>query len=278
MTALPELSTLLWLALGLAGAGAVTGVLAGLFGVGGGAIIVPVLFEVFGLLGVDDAIAMPLAVGTSLAIIIPTSIRSALGHHAKGALDVSVLRAWAAPVILGVLVGAWIAGYAGPAVFQAVFVGVGAINATKLLFGRDSWRLASELPKGIGLRLYGFGIGLASALMGIGGGAISTLVLTLHGRPIHQAVATSAGMGVLISIPGAIGYVIAGWGKAGLPLGSIGFVSLLGFALMVPTALLTTRIGVNLAHALPRRRLEMLFGLFLLLVCLRFLVAMISGR
>lgn len=275
MTPLPELSTLLWLALGLAGAGAVTGVLAGLFGVGGGAIIVPVLFEVFGLLGVEDEIAMPLAVGTSLAIIIPTSIRSALGHRAKGALDASVLRAWAAPVVLGVLLGAWIARYAEPQVFQAVFVVVGAINATKLLFGRDKWRLAAELPKGIGLRLYGFGIGLASALMGIGGGAISTLVLTLHGRPIHQAVATSAGMGVLISIPGAIGYVIAGWGKAGLPLGSIGFVSLLGFALMVPTALLTTRIGVNMAHAMPKRRLEVLFGLFLVLVCVRFLVAML---
>lgn len=274
MNAIPELSTLIWLAVALAAGGAVTGVLAGLFGVGGGAITVPILFEVFGLIGVDEAIAMPLAVGTSLAIIIPTSIRSALGHHAKGAVDTSVLRAWAAPVVIGVLIGAWIARFASPQVFQLVFVVVGAINATKLLFGRASWRLGADLPKGPGLSAYGFVIGLASALMGIGGGALSTLVLTLHGRPIHQAIATSSGMGVLISIPGAIGYVVAGWGKAGLPIGSIGFVSLLGFALVVPTALLTARIGVNLAHAMPRRRLEVLFGLFLVLVCVRFIVAM----
>ena len=275
MTGAPELSTLIFLALALAAAGAVTGVLAGLFGVGGGAITVPILFEVFGLVGVAEAIAMPLAVGTSLAIIIPTSIRSAMGHHAKGAVDTSVLRAWAVPVLLGVLLGAWIARYAPPQVFQIVFIVVGAINATKLLFGRASWRLADDMPRGLGLRAYGFGIGIASALMGIGGGALSTLVLTLHGRPIHQAVATSAGMGVLISIPGALGYMVAGWGKAGLPFGSVGFVSLIAFACLFPTALLTARFGVNLAHAMPRRRLEVLFGLFIALVCVRFVVAML---
>lgn len=251
--------------------------LAGLFGVGGGAVIVPVLFEVFGLLGVPAEVRMPLCVGTSLAIIVPTSIRSARAHHAKGAVDMAILRAWAAPLVLGVLAGAWIARYAAPQVFQLVFIAVAATNAVKLLFGRDSWRLGADMPKGPGLRLYGLGIGLASALMGIGGGAISNLVLTLHGRPIHQAVATSAGVGVLISIPGAIGYMIAGWDKAGLPAGSIGFVSLLGFALIVPTTLMTTRYGVELAHALPRRRLEVLFGLFLTFVCLRFVWAMIAG-
>ena len=275
MSALPELSTLVWFAVALAAGGAVTGVLAGLFGVGGGAITVPVLFEVFRQTGVADGIAMPLAVGTSLAIIIPTSIRSVRGHHAKGAVDVAVLRAWAVPVLVGVVLGAWVARYAEPEVFQLVFVVVGAINAAKLLFGRASWRLGDALPGGIGLRAYGFAIGLASALMGIGGGALSTLVLTLYGRPIHQAVATSSGMGVLISIPGAIGYVVAGWGRAGLPVGSLGFVSVLAFLLVVPTALLTAGIGVNLAHALPRRRLEVLFGLFLALVCLRFLVAIL---
>jgi uncharacterized membrane protein YfcA len=131
------------------------------------------------------------------------------------------------------------------------------------------------MPRGLGLRAYGFAIGLASALMGIGGGALSTLVLTLHGRPIHQAVATSAGMGVLISIPGALGYMVAGWGRAGLPVGSVGFVSLIAFVFLFPTALLTARIGVNLAHAMPRRRLEILFGLFLVAVGLRFVVAML---
>jgi uncharacterized membrane protein YfcA len=118
-------------------------------------------------------------------------------------------------------------------------------------------------------------VGLFSALMGIGGGAISNLIMTLHGRPIHQAVATSAAVGVLISIPGSIGYVLAGWGKTGLPIGSLGFVSLLGFALIVPTTLLTTGFGVRLAHRLSRRSLERAFGCFLALVSLRFLLLLI---
>jgi uncharacterized membrane protein YfcA len=268
-----DVSTLLWLAGALALGGAVTGVLAGLFGVGGGAITVPILFEVFGVIGAPEAVAMPLAVGTSLAVIIPTSLRSARGHHAKGVVDTALLRAWAAPLVVGVCLGAFIARYAPPLVFQAVFIGVAGMNATKMLLGRASWRVADDLPKGFGLRVYGFVIGLLSALMGIGGGALSTLAMTLHGRPIHQSVATSAGVGVFISIPGALGYMAAGWGRVDLPPFSIGFVSALAFALIVPTTLMTTQIGVNLAHALPRRKLELLFGLFLLAVCLRFVHA-----
>lgn len=264
------------LALALAAGGALTGVLAGLFGVGGGALIVPILFELFGLLGVEEEIAMPLSVGTSLAIIIPTSLRSAWGHRAKGALDAAVLRAWAVPMLLGVLAGAVVARWAEPWVFQLAFVLVASVTAIKLLFGRASWQLANELPAGVGLRAYGVGIGLLSALMGIGGGSLSTLVMTLHARPIHVAVATSAGVGVLISIPGALGYVAAGWGKPGLPADAIGFVSLLGVALILPATLATTQIGVNLAHRLPRRQLEVLFGLFLVVVSLRFIWAMID--
>lgn len=269
-----DTGTLLAIAGMLAVAGAATGLLAGLFGVGGGAISVPILFFAFGRIGVPDAVAMPLAVGTSLAIIIPTSIKSARGHFARGAVDMTIVRAWALPILLGVSVGAFVARFAAPWVFQAVFVLVAGTNAIKLLFGKESWRVAEDLPKGAALRVYGGLVGLASALMGIGGGAISNLILTLHGRPIHQSVATSAAVGVLISIPGAIGYVLAGWGKAGLPVGSLGFVSLLGFALIVPTTLLTTNIGVRLAHRLSRRSLEMAFGTFLTLVSLRFILAL----
>ena len=270
-----DIGTLLAIAGMLALAGAATGVLAGIFGVGGGAISVPILFFSFGLIGVAEEIAMPLAVGTSLAIIIPTSIKSARAHHAKGAVDMAVVRAWAVPVLLGVMLGAVIARFAAPWVFQAVFVFVAGTNAVKLLFGKASWRVADDLPTGGRLQVYGSLVGLFSALMGIGGGAISNLIMTLHGRPIHQAVATSAAVGVLISIPGSIGYVLAGWGKAGLPIGSLGFVSLLGFALIVPTTLLTTGFGVRLAHRLSRRSLERAFGCFLALVSLRFLLFLI---
>jgi uncharacterized protein len=271
-----DIGTLMAIAGMLAVAGAATGILAGIFGVGGGAISVPILFFSFGLIGVEDAIAMPMAVGTSLAIIIPTSIKSARGHYAKGAVDMGIVRAWALPVLLGVSAGAVMARFAEPWVFQLVFVVVATTNAIKLLFGKASWRVADDLPKGMGLRIYGVLVGLFSALMGIGGGAISNLIMTLHGRPIHQAVATSAAVGVLISIPGAIGYILAGWGKAGLPIGSLGFVSMLGFALIVPTTLLTTGMGVRLAHRLSRRNLEMAFGVFLLLVSVRFILLLVE--
>jgi uncharacterized membrane protein YfcA len=268
------MGTLVTIAVALAVAGGITGVLAGLFGVGGGAITVPVLYEVFRILEVDPAVAMPLAVGTSLAIIIPTSITSARGHYKRGAVDMAIVRAWAVPVLVGVIAGSFIARFAPPQVFQLVFVVVATTNVIKLFFGRESWRIAPEMPQGIMLRFYGLITGLASALMGIGGGAISNLVLTLHGKPIRNSVATSAAVGVLISIPGAIGYVWAGWGREGLPPLSVGFVSALAFVLIVPTTLMTTRIGVRLAHSLPKRRLEILFASFLTLVSLRFIAAL----
>lgn len=257
-------------------AGAATGVLAGLFGVGGGALMVPILFEVFGIMGVADSARMPLAVGTSLAIIIPTSIKSYRGHLARGAVDQALLRAWAAPIVLGVLLGALIARYASPVVMQLVFVAVAGTNAVKLISGTTRWNLATDLPGGWPLRLYGGTIGLLSSLMGIGGGQIANIIMTLHGRAIHQAVATSAGIGILISVPGALGFVLAGLGRPDLPADAIGFVSIFGLLLFAPTTVLTASLGVRLAHSLSRRRLEVAFGVFLALVSLRFLYAILA--
>ncbi len=256
-------------------AGALTGILAGVFGVGGGAIIVPVLYELFRIMDVPEATRTPLAVGTSLAIIIPTSIRSWRAHQARGATDSDVLKSWAIPVVIGVLVGSALARYAPPAVFKLVFVMVAGLSAARLL-GGFQWRIGSEMPKGPILNLYGLVIGVLSALMGIGGGQLSTMVMTLYGRPIHQAVATSAGMGILISIPGAIGYMLAGLGKSGLPPFSIGFVSLFGLLIFAPVSILTAPLGVRLAHALSKRKLEVAFGCFLLLVSLRFLMSLLG--
>jgi len=264
------------LALVMLAAGAATGILAGVFGVGGGALMVPVLYEVFGIMGVADEVRMPLAVGTSLAIIIPTSIKSYRGHRSRGAVDDALLRSWAVPIIAGVLFGALIARYASPVVMQLVFVAVAGTNAVKLISGTTRWNMATDLPKGWLLRAYGGVIGLLSSLMGIGGGQIANIIMTLHGRAIHQAVATSAGIGVLISVPGAIGYVFAGLGQPGLPTGAIGYVSLWGLLFFAPTTVLTANLGVRLAHSLSRRKLELAFGLFLLLVCLRFIWAILA--
>ena len=276
MGALADPLTLASLIAALIAAGAVIGFLAGLFGVGGGAISVPVFFEIFGALGYPPDAAMPLAVGTSLAVIVPTSISSARGHQKKGTLDLEILRAWAIPILLGVVLGTVVARFAAAAVFQSVFVAVALIVAAKLLSGGKGWKLRDTLPGALSMRLSGMTIGLVSAIMGIGGGAVSNLFLTLHGVPIHRAVSTSAGVGVLIAIPGTIGYVLAGLGRRDLPPGSLGFVSLVAFVLTIPTSLLTTRFGVALAHRLSRRSLEIAFGSFLLLVAARFLWTIIA--
>ncbi|MWP37002.1 Uncharacterized membrane protein YfcA [[Luteovulum] sphaeroides subsp. megalophilum] len=260
----------------LAAAGAVTGFLAGLFGIGGGAISVPVFFEVFRLLGHDPEVAMPLAVGTSLAVIVPTSLVSAYGHLQRGTVDKDLLKVWALPILVGVALGSALASVAPPRLFQGVFVCVALVIATKLLTG-GKWRLSEGLPRRAILRLYGAVVGLVSALMGIGGGAVSNLILTLHGVPIHRAVSTAAGVGVLIAVPGTIGYMIAGWGRPDLPPDALGFVSVATFLLTIPTSILTTRFGVALAHRLSKEWLARSFGCFLLLVCARFLVAMIAG-
>jgi uncharacterized membrane protein YfcA len=263
---------LVFLAVSLVAAGALTGLLAGVFGVGGGAIVVPVLYEVFRVLGVPEDVRMPLCVGTSLAVIIPTSIRSFNAHRAKGMVDMSVLKAWAAPAVLGVIVGSVIARYAPPDLFKVVFVVVAVASALRLLFASDRWKLGTQMPGAVLMNIYGAIIGVLSALMGIGGGQLSSLFMTFYGRPIHQAVATSSGLGVLVSIPGALGYIYAGWPKMNvLPPLSLGYVSLIGFLLFIPTSIWTAPIGARLAHRLSKRKLEVVFGLFLLAVAGRFI-------
>lgn len=263
---------LVFLAISLVAAGAITGLLAGVFGVGGGAVIVPILYEVFRVIGVPEDVRMPLCVGTSLAVIIPTSIRSFNAHRAKGMVDMSILKIWAVPVVLGVIVGSYIARFAPADLFKIIFVIVAIFSALRLLFASDRWQLGTEMPGRLLMTVYGGVIGVLSALMGIGGGQLSSLFMTFYGRPIHQAVATSSGLGVLISIPGALGFIYAGWPKMDvLPPLSLGYVSLIGFILFIPTSIWTAPIGARLAHRLSKRKLEVVFGLFLLLVAARFI-------
>lgn len=267
---------IVWLVLLILAGGVVTGVLAGLFGIGGGGIIVPVLYEVFGVLGVTDDVRMQLCIGTSLAIIVPTSLRAYTHHMKKGAALSDVMRIWVAPAVAGVILGAATASFAPGAVFKIAFVVFTAFISAKMLFAGDRWNLSDRLPGRILLSVYGFFVGLMSSLIGVSGGAISNAVLTMYGQPMQRAVATSAGIGVPITIVGAIGYAIAGWPHmAQLPSLSLGYVSVVGFVLMAPVSSYTTTYGVRLAHWLPRRKLEIAFGIFLLLVSLRFLATLI---
>jgi uncharacterized membrane protein YfcA len=276
-------SELLELALLLVAMGALSGFLAGVFGIGGGAVLVPVFYECFRLAGVPLDVRMPLCIGTSLAIIIPTSIRSYRAHHARGAVDMEVIRLWWVPVLIGVLLGSVIARYAPERLFKIVFVMVAYSAAARLLLARENWKLGDDLPRGPLMKIYGFVVGLLSTLMGVGGGLFSNLLMTFYGRPIHQAVATSAALAVLISIPGALGYVYAGWPAAAhypevaalqWPF-ALGYVSLIGAVLVMPMSLLTAPLGVRAAHAMSKRTLEIAFGCYLFIVGSRFVVSLL---
>jgi uncharacterized protein len=191
-------------------AGVVTGILAGLFGIGGGAVIVPVLFEVFRVLGVPEAVRMQLCIGTSMAIIVPTAVRSYRAHKERGLVLPEVMRRWALPSVAGVVVGSALAAVAPPDAFKLAFVLIACLIAAKFLIGSDGLVLGNELPGHAAMTCYGFAIGLGSSLMGISGGSLVTMTLTLYRTPIHSAVATAAGLGVPITLAGTIGYVLAG--------------------------------------------------------------------
>jgi uncharacterized membrane protein YfcA len=281
-----DLSELIELALLLVAVGALAGFLAGVFGIGGGAVLVPVFYECFRLAGVPLEVRMPLCVGTSLAVIIPTSISSFRAHYNRGAVDMDILKIWWLPIVTGVIGGSITARYAPERLFKYVFVLVAWSAAARLLLARENWKFGDDMPKGPLMRLYGFLVGILATLMGVGGGLFSNLLMTFYGRPIHQAVATSSALAVLISIPGALGYIYAGWPVAArfpavaalqLPL-ALGYVSLIGAVLVMPSSLLAAPLGVRAVHAMSKRRLEMAFGLYLFIVGSRFVISLWYGQ
>jgi uncharacterized membrane protein YfcA len=276
MSANPSLEGLFLLAAALAAGGLVMGFLSGLFGIGGGGVVVPVLYELFRTMGVAEDVRLHLAIGTSLAIMVPTTLRSVTAQRAKGMLEEDVLRRLAPVVLVGVGLGILIARWAPADLFKIVWVVFAPVMALRLLLGKDSWRLGTELPRSWLIEAYGVFVGFMSTLLSVGGGAFVTMLLTLYGRPIQKAVGTASGFGPVIALPGALGFVWAGWGVAGLPPLSIGYVSLIGAALAIPTSVLAAPWGVRVAHRLPRRSLEVAFAIFLLLVGFRFLISLMG--
>lgn len=270
---------LLWLVPLLGVTGLFAGVLAGLLGVGGGIVVVPVLYLLFSYLGIDPEVRMHVAVGTSLATIIPTSIRSVRSHARRDAFDRDIFRSFAPSMFVGALAGTVIATGVNFAVLTGTFGAIALLVSLQMGLGNPTWRLAARLPGRVGAAGLGSLIGGLSAMMGIGGGTLSVPTLTLFGVPIHRAVGTASGFGVVISLPAAIGFAWGGFGEAGLPPGSLGYVNLLGLALIVPTTLLSVPLGVRLAHALDPRGLRRAFAVFLGLTAARMLwdVATLGG-
>ncbi|CDK99941.1 conserved membrane protein of unknown function [Magnetospirillum gryphiswaldense MSR-1 v2] len=263
------LDQVLPLAIALPLVGIAAGLIAGLLGVGGGIVIVPVLYHVFTVLGLDEAIRMHVAVGTSLATIIATSTSSWRSHARKGAVDRDLLRSWGPFILVGVAIGSLAAGWVKGPVLTGIFAGFALLVSLHMAFGRPEWRLGHSLPTGAAKAGLAALIGGCSAMMGIGGGTFAVPTLTLFGTPIHRAVGTASAIGLIIGIPGTIGFILTGWNAAQLPPFSLGYVNLLGVAAILPTSMAAAPWGARLAHSLDTRLLRRAFAVFLFLTSLR---------
>ena len=253
--------------------GAVAGILAGLLGVGGGIVIVPVLYWLteVGLLDVDQSVAMHFAVATSLATIVPTSISSARAHHRKGSIDLIMFRAWAPFIVLGALSGGVLATQFDATVLTGVF-GVIAMLVVLNMLNPRPFTLADAPPDGLLAKAaIATPIGTFSAMMGIGGGTLSVPTLTLLFFPVHRAVGTAALFGLVIAVPGVFGYALAGQDIAGLLPGSVGYINLPSALTISVATFLCAPIGVRIAHSLNPKRLRLAFAVFLAISAIKML-------
>ena len=260
----------------LAGAGLFAGLVAGLFGIGGGAVIVPVLYFLLSGLGYEET-AQHVAVATSLATIIATSTRSVMAHNQRGAVDWQVLRGWAPWIVAGAFAGMVLASLMSGRALTGLFGGIAILIALQFFFGRPDWRLANDMATGLPRAGLGTGMGALSGLMGIGGGTFGVSLMTMSGRAMHQAVGTASGFGVAIGVPGALAAIATGWGKSGLPPGSLGYVNLPAFALIAALTVTMAPVGAALAHRLDAVLLKRLFGVLLAIVAARMIWSSIAG-
>lgn len=249
--------------------GIVAGILAGLLGVGGGIVIVPVLFFLFQQFGVSADVSMFVAVGTSLATIVATSISSVRSHHKKGAVDWILLRNWTPGVVVGVISGTYLASLLDGNILVMMFSVLAFVVALRMFFSSSTAHVGEALPGQPLEFIYSFIIGSLSVMVGIGGGSITVPILSAYNFPMRKAVACSSGIGLIIAVPGAIGFVITGLGIEGTPPGSIGYVNLLGLGLIVPMTVLCAPLGAKIAHSVNPLYLKKGFALFLLITSLK---------
>lgn len=268
---MPDISLLLPMLILLLGIGAFAGVLAGLLGVGGGIVLVPAFFYAFQTLGYDGPQLMQMCLGTSLATIVVTSMRSVLSHNKKGAVDWDILRAWSPGIVVGAILGVMVVSTLRSATLQGVFGGLAIIVGVYMLAGRSEWRLGAAMPGGVLRAVLSPGVGFLSVLMGIGGGSFGVPLMSLFNTPIHRAVATAAGFGVVIAVPSVIGFLLFDVDPAHRPPYTVGAVNLVAFFIIIAMTLVTAPWGVKLAHAMDPKPLKRVFGVFLTLVALNML-------
>ncbi|MCP5088177.1 MAG: sulfite exporter TauE/SafE family protein [Rhodobacteraceae bacterium] len=268
---MPDLATALPMLFLLLSIGAFAGVMAGLLGVGGGIILVPAFFYAFSALGYDNANLMQICLATSLATIVFTSIRSVHSHNKKGAVDWDILRGWAPGIALGSLIGVLAATGLRSTTLMLIFGVLGVCIGLYLAFGRPGWRLGTEMPRGARRMAASPVLGFMSVLMGIGGGSFGVPLMSLYAIPIHRAVATAAGFGLIIAVPSVIGFLLATPPPENLPPYTIGYVNFIAFFLIICMTLLTAPLGVKIAHAMDPKPLKRVFAGFLILVALNML-------
>lgn len=252
---------------GLLAAGLAAGFAGGVFGIGGGFVVVPALLIMLPLLGGDHAQYAHVAIGTSAATIIITSIRSVMSHNRRGSVDFEILKSWAPWIVIGDVLGVMLANVVDGTILKLVFAtGVLLMSMIFLLPYLSKLVLSDHMPSGLTRVGISGGLGVFSSLLGIGGGTIAIMVMTMCGRSIHKAVGTASGVGTLIAIPSAIGFAIIGLKEHGLPWGSIGFVNMPAVVAISSMSLLTAPLGVAAAHSLEPKTLKRVFGLYLIFV------------
>lgn len=253
----------------LVSTGFFAGIIAGLFGVGGGVVVVPALYYVFTLAEVDESLRMHLAVGTSLANIIPTSIISALSHARRKAVDFNLIRVIAYSIIGGVVIGALVVSSLKGSTLMLIYSSLLFLVSLQFFFWKDSWRISKEFPKNYLRHIFGSSIGFLSVIIGIGGGSLSIPLLKLYNFEIHKAIGTGAAIGTLIAIPGTIGFILSGIiNEVSLPL-TLGYVNLLGLIMITPMTMLAAPLGVRFSHYLHKDILSRIFSIFIFIMAAR---------
>jgi len=255
---------LVMMLLALVGAGAIAGLVGGLFGVGGGTVLVPALFYAFSVLGVGGEHNLHVAIGTSLLTIVATSARSLKTHREHGAVDEVVLKTWTPWIAVGAMLGAFIAGGAPMSALALVYGVCLVLIAAQMGLLPERVTLRPDLPTGWGRRILATLIGTLSAMMGVGGGSFGGMTMTLCGRPIHQAVATSSGFGLAIGLVASLGYLVFGWGSVGVPPLTLGYINIPAAIVMGVLTGWTAPYGARLAHRLDRKILRKSFAIYLL--------------
>lgn len=261
----------------LALVGAFAGVLAGLLGVGGGIVLVPAFYYSFSGLGYASPYLMQICLATSLATIIVTSARSVSAHNKKGAVDWSILKSFAPGIVIGAFIGVAVAAALRSDSLQMIFGCTGIAIGVYMAFGNSAWLLGARLPKNPARSGMAVVMGFMSVLMGVGGGSFGVPLMTLYGVPIHRAVATAAGFGAIIAVPSALAFLFVPIPAQVRPPMTIGAVNFAAFAIVIAMTLITTPIGVRIAHAIDPKPLKRIFGGFLILVALNMLRKAVMG-